>query len=298
MLKRALFAVLWIAVLAAPLCAAVGHGTTAANLARLTAGVEPKAKGASAAGEAGGWAGGILALEGFRQLARPLTSLLGSGPVARIATELISGAAFKVGMDAGSDLLGSGTVRKPDWLEVGGAAAGMVVGGLLGKPLGPIGEAIGSWLGWSFGENLVKNYRAGKGWNLVEAAKSIDLPRLALQAVATEGAGLIARPLAGRVLGLGGAAGTIASIALQIGLTVGASAVASKIGDDLLGSEDEAPEAASQLPSLEAETQEAYRRFVAASRNPATGQPELAKALADYRSARSRLAAAKAATGP
>lgn len=302
---RALLVVVLLVALASPGDAAVGHGSTGATLAKMTADLKPGAA-ANTAGEAAGWSGGILALEGIRRLVKPLSTALSSGlasilppgiarATAGIATELVSGAAFKVGMDAGTDLLTTGSVRKPDWLEVGAAAVGMVAGGLLGKPLGPIGEAIGSWLGWSLGENLVRNYRDGKGWDLFAAAKDIDLPRLALQAVATEGAGLLARPLVASVLGMGGAAGSIASIAVQIGLTVGAAVVARKVGDAVLGPEDEGDE--KDLATLENDSRQAYRRFVEASRNPSAGQETLAKALSDYKSAQSALASAKAAQG-
>lgn len=296
--------------------AAVGHGSTSANLAKLAAGVSQKPAAprggeniaSSVGGQAAGWSGGILALEGFRRLAAPLTSALGSGlasflppGIARVAaglvTEVASGAAFKMGMDAGQDLLTTGSVKKPDWLEVTGAAVGMVAGGLLGKPLGPIGEAIGSWLGWSLGENLAKQLRAGKGVSLTAAFKDIDVPRLALQAVTAEGAALVAGPLVTGVLGLTGTAGAIARIAVQIGLSAGASVIARKVGDELLGPEDddkgEAAAPPNDLPALERGAQDAYRRFVEASRNPATPQPTLSKTLADYRAARTRLDSAR-----
>ena len=319
--------------------AAVGHGSTAAGLAKLAASVGERAKVplapghaepgfmASVQGEVAGWSGGILALEGFRRLAAPLTAALGSGlgsflppgiarTAAGVVTELVSGAAFKVGMDAGQDLLTTGTVKKPDWLEVGGAAIGMVAGGMLGKPLGPIGEAIGSWLGWSLGENLAKNYRAGKGFSITQAFADIDVGRLVLQAVTAEGAALIAGPLVTTLFGLTGTAGTIASIAVQIGLSAGATVIARKIGDELFGPEKEAdgsaakdgaqgaearpaadaPPAAGDLPALEKAAQDAYRRFVVASRSTGTGQAGLTRALADYRAAQQRLATARSAS--
>lgn len=307
-----------LAFLPAGVSAAVGHGTPAANLAKFASTVPVRAETAAAAGKAGagelagvtsqaaGWSGGILASEGLRRVTAPLTTAVSAGlasflpsGIARTAGlllgELVSGAAFKVGMDAGQDLAAEGRIKRPDWLEVGAAAAGMVIGGQLLKPfLGPIGEAIGSWVGWSLAENLVRQYRAGEGLSLIKAFGKIDVPRLALQAVSAEGAALVARPLMQGVLGLSGPLGLVAGLGLQIALTAGASVVANKIADSVLGPEDDTARGEG-LPALERTSQDAYRRFVETSRSAGPGDARAGQALEEYRAAKSRFDSARAA---
>src|SRR5262245_49506028 len=108
---------IWLFLLAALLVfpfdagAAVGRGASGSGIARMVAHV-PAAPGAKlpvprAMGEAAGWTGGILALEGFRKLGEPLTRALASGlgkflpggaagKLAGLATEFLGGAALKV----------------------------------------------------------------------------------------------------------------------------------------------------------------------------------------------------------
>lgn len=305
-----------LALVAALACAprahaAVGHGNLSASVTRLAATVPPRGERPAAPtgtgpasalsalrGEAATWGGGIVAAEGARRLTAPVSSALARGlasvlpsGIARTAgtvlAELVTGAAFKVGMDEGESLASTGRLKRLDWLEVGASAAGMVIGGHLLRPfLGPIGEALGGWLGWSLGETLVRQYRRGEGLSLTKALGDMDVPRLALQALAAEGALAVAAPLVKQAFGLGGPLGIVAGVGAQIALTAGASYVANKIADGVFGSRRDDQD----LPALEREARQAYERFVAASRG---GGPGLRKALDEYRAAASRLQAAR-----
>ena len=319
-LAIALILLAFIVLGGGPAVAAVGHGVSGTSVAKF---VESATKPGAPISRPGGhgimesiqsqaasWSGGILALEGFRKLASPITSAISAGlskilpsgaatMVGRLTSEFISGAAFKVGMDASTGLLKTGQLKAPDWLEVGAAAAGMVLGGALLRPLGPIGEAIGSWVGWSLGENLVKNYRAGKGWNLFQAFQDIDVPRLAIQAVSAEGAGLVAQPLANALLGgiipMGGPLGLVAGLGIQIGITALASTVANRVADSLLGkSKDEEDDS---VPALEERSKKAYAHFVLTSRSKGATDAETVQALGDYRAAKHKLDMAKKEPG-
>jgi hypothetical protein len=290
---RHLLGLILLLVLAVPPAAesaGFGHGSMSSRISEL------------AAREAGGWSGGILASEGAKRITAPISNAVSSGlasflppglarTTAKVLGELVTGAAFKVGMDVGDDLAAGRAIQKPDWLEVGAAAAGMVIGGAVLRPfLGTFGDAIGGWIGWSLAENLVRQYRKGEGLDVVKAFGAIDVPRLALQAVSAEGALVLAKPLVQRVLGLSGPLGVVAGIGLQIALTAGASYVANRIADGLFGKRAE-DEPLTDLPALERSAQEAYRKFVEASRSNGA---DVSRAFAAYRDARARLDAARA----
>lgn len=181
---------------------------------------------------------------------------------------------------------------------IGSAVGRRLLGALIP---GPIGGWVGSWLGWSLASGLANQSLNGRPLSLKSALSDIDLGRLMVQMLATEGAALFAPRLVGRLLGglPTGALGLVTDLASQVVFASVSSAVATA-GYDAL--KHRGPGAARHGKPASPETtvatdlavRDSYELYIKAATDPKVATSQVQAAYDRYRSIRDRLATQRA----